>query len=149
MESFTKVVRIGTVKPEYAKSPYSVFVKIDWDGRKLRIAGVEGPTSGGNARGGCGQIDMHEWPVKTYAPGWDAAMVGKLRDIWGRWHLNDMHAECEHQRARGESWQTHPEAVCPDCGYRLGSGWRHEDVPQAVTEWLKGLPDADRQPAWI
>jgi hypothetical protein len=36
--------------------------------------------------------------------------VGKLLEIWGRWHRNDMHAGCEHQRA--EKWEELP--LLPD-----------------------------------
>ena len=52
-----------------------------------------------------------------------------------RWHLNDMHAECEHQEARGE---TDLGAVCPDCAYRLGSAWTHRTLPAEVLAWVKG-----------
>lgn len=50
------------------------------------------------------------------------------------WHLNDMHAECEHQQARGETFKTHPNAQCPDCGYRLGSAWLKREVPADIIE---------------
>lgn len=49
-----------------------------------------------------------------------------------KWHLNDMHAECEHQEKRGETWNTHPDAKCPDCGYKLGSAWLKRDLPDEV-----------------
>src|ERR1700735_872842 len=38
-----------------------------------------------------------------------------------KWHLNTMHAECEHQELRGETWKHNPGIVCLDCGYKLGS----------------------------
>jgi len=56
-----------------------------------------------------------------------------------RWHLNDMKAECTHQEARGEKWATHPEAVCPDCGYRLGSQWLKRELPPEVLAWFGRL----------
>jgi hypothetical protein len=55
------------------------------------------------------------------------------------WHLNDMHAECEHQEARGETWTTHPSAVCPDCGYKLGSAWRKRELPADVLATVEAL----------
>lgn len=54
-----------------------------------------------------------------------------------KWHLNDMHAECVHQEARGETWTTHPEAVCPDCGYKLGHAWTKRDLPADVITWAE------------
>ena len=57
-----------------------------------------------------------------------------------QWHLNNMHAECEHQQARGETYETHPGAVCPDCGYKLGSAWLRRELPQEVIDWFRSLP---------
>jgi len=56
------------------------------------------------------------------------------------YHLNDLHAECEHQEARGETYKTHPSAVCPDCGYKLGSAWLRRELPVDVVAWAEGLP---------
>lgn len=74
---------------------------------------------------GCGQIvdELAAWfpEVKPYL----------------KWHLNDMHAECEHQEARGETYQTHPNAVCPDCGYKLGSAWTKRELPPEVVKWVE------------
>ena len=55
------------------------------------------------------------------------------------WHLNDMHAECEHQEARGETWSTHPNAECPDCGYTLGSAWKRRELPAEVLAAVEAL----------
>jgi len=38
-----------------------------------------------------------------------------------KWHLNDMHSECIHQEARGETYDKTPNAKCKDCGYKIGS----------------------------
>ncbi len=56
-----------------------------------------------------------------------------------QYHLNDMHAECEHQEARGETYATHPSAICPDCGYSLGSKWLKRDLPANVIAWFNHL----------
>lgn len=56
-----------------------------------------------------------------------------------KWHLNDMRAECEHQEARGETWTTHPSAVCPDCGYSLGSAWKKRELPADVEQWVRAF----------
>jgi hypothetical protein len=36
-----------------------------------------------------------------YREGWDAETLARLLDAWDAWHLNDMRAGCEHQRAAG------------------------------------------------
>jgi hypothetical protein len=47
----------------------------------------------------------------------------------------------------------HPDGLmskpCPTCGYRYGSAWRKEDVPQDVIDFLRSLPKTDKQPAWV
>lgn len=95
--TISKVCRLGD-----HPSVGNTFIKIAFANGKLSISGVEGPLQNGNAKGGCGQIVMSGLNVKTYAPGWDADSVAKLADVWSRWHLNDMRAGCEHQRA--ENW---------------------------------------------
>lgn len=95
--NFSKVVRVGQGENG------DVFCKIEFANGKLSISGVEGPTRNGNARGSCGQIVMSEWNIGTYAPGWDAEIEKKFREIWDTWHLNDMRAGCQHQR--GPEWE--------------------------------------------
>jgi len=138
-----KTVRIGS-----RKDVGSIYAEIKIDEGRLSICGVEGPLATGNARGGCGQILDH-LTVDRYAPGWNAETLMRFHDIWERWHLNDMRAECEHQRKRGETWTSHPSAVCPDCGYTLGSAWLREELPSYVIDFLTGLPNTDQQPAWV
>lgn len=38
---------------------------------------------------------------------------------------------------------------CPVCGYKYGTAWIKEDVPEEVIEWLFSLPDAYKTPAWV
>ena len=38
---------------------------------------------------------------------------------------------------------------CPVCGYKYGTSWLREEVPQDVLDWLFALPDTERQPAWV
>ena len=58
-----------------------------------------------------------------------------------KYHLNDMHAECIHQEARGETYATHPGAECPDCGYKLGSAWQRRELPAEVIAWAESLQE--------
>ena len=38
---------------------------------------------------------------------------------------------------------------CPVCGYRYGTAWKREEVPQNVIDWLFSLPETDVVPAWV
>lgn len=38
---------------------------------------------------------------------------------------------------------------CPVCGYKYGSEWLKEEVPEEVLDFLKSLPDSPTKPAWI
>lgn len=76
-----------------------VFVKVEFMDGRLSISGVEGPTRGGDALGGRGQIGVKN--ISTPAEGWTVETIAKLGEIWDRWHLNDMRPGCEHQRADG------------------------------------------------
>lgn len=147
-----KVIRPCTIRT-WGGRWISVFCKIEFQDKRLSISGVEGPTQNGDAHGNCGQIDMSLRKLDAseirFAPNWDAATFKRFLDIWDKWHLNDLHAECEHQEARGETWKTHPWATCPDCGYVLGAAWTFREVPQNVLDWLFSLPDTDKTPAWV
>lgn len=95
-----KVVRIGKVG-----GIGNVFCGIKLTKGRLSISGVEGPLKSGNCRGGCGQIGMSMddayLSAMQYAPGWDRGKADKFLEVWRKWHLNDMQAGCEHQRAAG------------------------------------------------
>lgn len=185
-----KVMRIGTVKTWGGRN-VSVFVAAKVKDGRLSMTGVVGPTRNGNASGGCGQIDMdfahrnpenddkrHNDPITpdqiNFAKGWDAEKWFDLLDIWKSWHLNDMHAECEHQRAMGWKYEDHRgmEVVteimttrqgeveveshfdeylghpCPVCGYHIGSAWLKVELPASVIAQLESMPDADKPCPW-
>jgi hypothetical protein len=83
----------------------------------------------------------------------------RIADLWDRWHLNGMRAACVHQAAaaaeiqaaakmRGyaqdrERWAALSALPCPE-GYRYGSAWLYEPVPDDVLAELRhlfGKPD--------
>ena len=191
-----KIMRIGTIKTCGGRGA-SVYIKAEItesedpkENGKLSISGVIYPLSSGNCLGGYGQIDMefdhrnkedndsrYEHPIKTseinFARGWNAPKWLDLLDIWKHYHLNDMNAGCEHQRAAGwdkikldeskpltqdnmATW-TRPEdnpkglltKACPVCGYKYGTAWLKVELPQKVIEFLQSLPDSDKEPAWV
>lgn len=62
----------------------------------------------------------------------------RMVDIWERWHMNGMQAGCEHQRALGwNSYDEHPSEPCPTCGYKYGTAWLYEPLPQDVIDWAQ------------
>lgn len=173
MKAFTRILNPGTV--HWGDETAAVYVEVKYDAKgELHIVGVEGPRSSGNAAGGAGQIVLH-WTDEflreqmTYDPKrWTLGMVMKLRDIWERWHLNHMNAGTPTQEewVRAHYGLKHPEVRYdystvkeelkaagldpdPDSGYEYGTGWLKENVPDDVLEWLKGLPESTRTPAWV
>lgn len=227
-----KVVRIGTTNS--CGTGISVYCKIKYADDRLSITGVEGPKRNGDAFGSCGQITIVPEEI-TPAPGWNTDLITRFAAVWDRWHLNDMRAGCEHQRASGRAdamievvtykmtseayrlrneaieearkaamegrvanltstgralispdwykdkftppdansplsgmyevksretkragWvnqQEHPagmlSAPCEVCGYKYGTAWLKETVPDDVLAFLSSLPDTDKTPYWV
>lgn len=110
----TKIVYLGTLP--YLKTSMKVFAKIEWDGKRLSISGVEGPMKSGNCRGSCGQIiiGFKEFDARGYcsiqditpAKGWTHGLIHLFFTVWDRWHMNDSKAGCWHQRLMG--WDKEP-----------------------------------------
>lgn len=93
--------KVYDIRGEIREVP--AFVKIEYKEKKpgqkvLSITGVVGPMRNGDCHGSCGQC-IDEISGGIPADGWDVDMIKKLCKIWRRWHLNDMNAACEHQRA--------------------------------------------------
>jgi hypothetical protein len=53
------------------------------------------------------------------------------------WHLNNLNAACEHQDARGETYEQNPGSECLNCGWKLGHGWHKRTLPPEVASWAK------------
>lgn len=157
MNAFEKIIRVGK-----KADTGNTFVKIEWDGKRLSLTGVEGPKSNGDCRGSCGQIVDGLNGFAELAPGFTVETVNRLRETWKRWHLNDMRAgspeQMEWLRANPVTYK-YPvsqyaaatkaldDAGLNPQGARYGSKWWHEDVPTAIIEWLVSLPDTDIKPA--
>lgn len=146
--AFTKILQPSRFA-DYIDREFPVYVKVSFDGKRLSISGVEGPRRNGDAHGSCGQIALD---ASRPAEGWDFLSVCKLAETWARWHLNDMRAGCEHQRAEGWTHVGGKDVIgkpCPSCGYKYGTAWLFEEVPADVLEYLRGLPEATTKPAWV
>ncbi len=167
VKTLEKVVRIGT------NDCGDIYCKIAVKDERLSITGVEGPRRDGNARGGCGQINMHLAKQQADiqpAPGWTAELMARFFEVWDRWHLNDMRAGSKAQ----ETWlrenpipeadyaypKSHYDVACsklaaaglnpdPSNGYKYGHSWNMEPLPSDVIDFLASLPDTDKNPAWV
>lgn len=102
--------------------------------------------------------------------------INRILDAWDRYHLNDMRAGCEHQRAwkwneiklddskpltqdnmamwssygpkkqltyGNHRFESHPRGLlsypCPICGYRYGTAWLYEALPDDVVTFIKRI----------
>lgn len=144
---FKKTVFLGTT------AEGRLTIEIKWDGKNLSITGQEG-------RDHAGQIIMSPWHFTTYAEGYSAETVQKLRDIWDAWHLNDMQAGSPAQTAYLKAhpitdranYYTAAVAALTAAGlnpapdyihngkpYQYGSAWLCVEVPADVVQWLHDL----------
>ena len=65
-------------------------------------------------------------------------LMEAIHAVWKRWHLNDMHAGCEHQREfEEEPYEKHAGEKCPICGYEYGTAWCREELPQEIIDQVK------------
>ena len=53
-----------------------------------------------------------------------------IMSLWEKWHLNDMHAECEHQRLKGGLFVKGLKVgdKCKTCGYGYGTAWNYQEI---------------------
>ncbi len=68
-------------------------------------------------------------------------------------NANSIHGATE-TKARGwVRFDEDPHGIlckpCPVCGYKYGTSWKTEEVPQDVIDWLFALPDTTKRPAWV
>jgi len=95
-------------------------------------------------RPGCEHQRAEKWderridetkPTNTYGKFFD----GQQMTSWNMW-----------------AWITpeeHPNGLlakpCPVCGYKYGTAWLEEKLPQEVIDFLASLPESPTKPAWI
>lgn len=120
MKAFEKVVNPCLCKVNGGAVLFHAYAKIEYDGKRLSISGVVGPTPNGNFRGSCGQcVDE----IRGGKPEglWTAEMLAKFCDVWDRWHLNDMRPYCEHQKELG--WDSLATKKVTLYNYSLRTEW--------------------------
>lgn len=81
----------------------------------------------------------------TFKPGWSLYRVSQVDAYGARWHLNGMRAGCAHQTVVWEDskYGRQPSLdrtlPCPETGYRYGTAWLAEPLPEEVATWAKAL----------
>lgn len=80
------------------------------------------------------------------ARGWTLEEVRRIHELWSRWHLNGTKAGCRHQSVVWEKSrygvrqpslaETRP---CAITGYRYGSAWLVEPMPEDVLDEIRGI----------
>lgn len=120
-----------------------VFVSGSWDGTRLSLTGT---VTNHDILTNSGQITEK---VRQVNP--------ELADLWDRWHLNDLQPGCSHQehamrldpsirptwinKYRGSTGLV-LGSCCPECGYRYGTAWNCESVPESVLDRIYGILSA-------
>lgn len=67
------------------------------------------------------------------APGFTLEEARELHRIGKSWHLNNMHAECKHMDLpEDEAYEARKGITCPQTGYKWGSAWLSEPLPEDV-----------------
>ena len=66
--------------------------------------------------------------------------VRRIVEIWKKYHLNNFHPGCEHQRDyEKEEYEKHAEAVCPICHYKYGTDWKFEEIPNDIIKEIEDI----------
>ncbi len=97
--------------------------------------------------------DMQAGCVHQRAEGWSRRPIdpSKPTSAYGKFF----------EGQKSDSWNMlswirpdeHPEGLlnkpCPVCGYKYGSAWLKQELPNEVEKFLQSLPDTDKEPAWV
>jgi hypothetical protein len=126
-------------------------------GPALSIQGMIGRNHAGQIQD---SIDMEK---VEFLNGWDAHKLGMLIQVWNRWHNNDLRtgspAQMQHLRSvkelTGEKLEWGPACASlraaglyvdehfrwgdDTTGFRYGSAWVYEPLPESVIEWFNQL----------
>jgi|694.fasta_scaffold25991_5 hypothetical protein len=163
-EYFQKKMTIGTVAGYCDQKPRDVTVNIRYECGKLAFDGSVAGIAAGQIVMGLRAYDI------VPADGWTTEAIQWLFDMWERWHLNDMRAgtprqeevirryavhggnayrEAPHSYAKTHGYEDAYALHCAwlviegllvDGGYRYGTAWLREEVPQEIVDALQVLP---------
>lgn len=64
----------------------------------------------------------------------------RICELWERWHMNNTHIGCIHQREfEKEPYENHKGHHCDICDHTYGSKWIYEEIPAEIIEEIKNL----------
>ena len=111
-QAFNRTFAVGSLPAYHYRTGAELLARL-WitvnyivkDGKgRLSISGVHGPMGNGDCHGSAGQCvdtlrELIDGPEENiFLPGGREAAI-KLASAWEQWHLNDMRAYCDHQKA--------------------------------------------------
>lgn len=68
----------------------------------------------------------------------DYKKIVRICEVWERWHLNNLHAGCVHQREfEKEPYEKHKGCHCDICNYTYGHDWQFEEIPQEIIDEIQ------------
>lgn len=139
------------VVQKYSTLTVSVRIEQTEKGPAIGISG------GAHAIGLAGQIVEHLRQMKfsEFRDGWTAEKLETLLDVWEKYHNNDLRAGTPAQMAivrpfiKAHEWPMNSyvyqcaelarHGLLEDGGYRYGTSWLYEPVPDSVIEFLNSL----------
>lgn len=89
---------------------------------------------------GYGQITEYLRDITRPSGALTRADVNRLAEIWERWHLNLMRAGCAHMDLpEDKSYDARMGITCPVTGYKYGSAWLYEPLPEGLWREVKSI----------
>jgi hypothetical protein len=83
-----------------------------------------------------GQICERLSEITQPSKGFTLKDVAKIKEIWEKWHLNDLQSHCAHQDKAIKWDQVDP---CPLNGYKAGSAWLLSELPQEIINEIQSF----------
>lgn len=120
------------------------------DSERGKVLSISGYVSGSHGYGGQCQNSIAEDFIGTHSnlSNEKQAMLGRLIEIWDRYHLNDMNAGTEKQmkalKGKNLSYENALEYLESinlkiDDGYKYGTAWLFEEIPSSVLKEVEEI----------
>ena len=83
-----------------------------------------------------GQISDRLSEITQPSKGFTLKDIATIKEIWEKWHLNDLQSHCAHQDKAIKWDQVDP---CPLNGYKAGSAWLLSELPQEIINEIQSF----------